>query len=693
MQFDRQQWKSVAALAAAWACAVGAVHAQSLVVTSGNVIATDTDPAPGLPGLTFGGSSALTSAPLLGGGGNVFFRGRITGPGINAFNERALFYGDTRANLQLVLRSDDPAPGIPGATIRTAFGTGVDGTPHTSENGNFLFGATVQGTGVTSANDTVYYAGTISGGYSILAREGDPAPGTAGATLSSAFSSASTQSTGINDSGTCFFKSSLTGGDVVGTTNNEAWYYGTPGSLSIVVRKGDTYDGGVHFLSTTTGLGFISQMNASGQFMHEETLSQTLGSSPATPASDKVLMIYTPGFGNQVILREGDAAPGTGGGTFNTPTDNWTVNNSALSFNSSGQTISRLDVLGGTVSNGVFVIAAGGVTPVALVGDVAPGTGGLTFATFNNSSCQINNAGEVAFQCVLAGAGVATTNDTAIFTGTPGNLQMVMREDDAVPGSGGTLFFDGVAGVSQSLNGLGQIIWSASLKPAFTSAMWSWDPGFGLVEVWRGTDTLEVQPGVFKTGNGTGVSSTGGFNNCNGTAFNFSNTGIVTGSVAFMDNTRAVFTVQVPNTSFPAPYCTAGTTTNNCNATINASAQPSVSLANACQITTTNVEGNKSGIIFYGLASHGVQWCVGGNSYLCVKSPTMRTPVQSSGGTDGLCDGTLTLDWNAYQSGNPTSLGNPWSAGNDVFVQAWFRDPPACKTTSLSDAVQMTYQP
>jgi hypothetical protein len=69
-----------------------------------------------------------------------------------------------------------------------------------------------------------------------VVREGDPAPGTAGATLSSAFNAPSQQSTGMNGQGRILFQSSLAGGDVSGTTNNAAWYTGLPGALEIAHR-------------------------------------------------------------------------------------------------------------------------------------------------------------------------------------------------------------------------------------------------------------------------------------------------------------------------------------------------------------------------------------------------------------------------------------------------------------------------
>ena len=65
--------------------------------------------------------------------------------------------------------------------------------------------------------------------------------------------------------------------------------------------------------------------------------------------------------------------------------------------------------------------------------------------------------------------------------------------------------------------------------------------------------------------------------------------------------------------------------------------------------------------------------------------------VADSGGSTGACNGQLTLDWNAFQTTFPGSLGNPWTAGDEAYVQGWFRDPTSCKTTSLSNAVILTY--
>jgi hypothetical protein len=75
----------------------------------------------------------------------------------------------------------------------------------------------------------------------------------------------------------------------------------------------------------------------------------------------------------------------------------------------------------------------------------------------------------------------------------------------------------------------------------------------------------------------------------------------------------------------------------------------------------------------------------GGSSFLCVKAPTQRTPTQNSGGTLLACDGALSMDWNAFVA-TPGVLANGAPAGTMVQMQGWFRDPPAVKSTSLSNA-------
>ncbi len=145
---------------------------------------------------------------------------------------------------------------------------------------------------------------------------------------------------------------------------------------------------------------------------------------------------------------------------------------------------------------------------------------------------------------------------------------------------------------------------------------------------------------------------------------------------------------------FPAPvsYCTPGTSTNNCVPAISGVGWPSASASSGFTIQVANVEGGKQGLIFYGTSGRTASpW--GATSFLCVKSPTQRMTLASSGGTAGQCNGSLAVDWLAYLNANPFALGAPFVAGETLNAQAWYRDPPAAKTTNLSNALEFAPVP
>jgi hypothetical protein len=164
---------------------------------------------------------------------------------------------------------------------------------------------------------------------------------------------------------------------------------------------------------------------------------------------------------------------------------------------------------------------------------------------------------------------------------------------------------------------------------------------------------------------------------------------------ALTDNEIAA-TWNVSLANAPTTYCTAGTTTHGCVPSITAAGNASASAGSGYTITVTNVEGQKSGLIFYGMSNVGwtpTPWANGSSSYLCVKAPTQRTHAQNSGGTINACDGVLTIDWNAFIAATPGAVGAPFHGGETVWAQAWFRDPPAPKTTNLSNGLQFVVQP
>ncbi len=146
----------------------------------------------------------------------------------------------------------------------------------------------------------------------------------------------------------------------------------------------------------------------------------------------------------------------------------------------------------------------------------------------------------------------------------------------------------------------------------------------------------------------------------------------------------------------PQSYCTASTTASGCSASISANASPSATFATPCVLNVANVDGQRQGLIFYGVDNTGfspLPWSTGSSSFLCVKPPTQRASIQNSGGAVASCDGTLSLDWNAFHAANPGALGAPFTTGSKVYAQGWFRDPPAPKSTNLSNALELTVFP
>ena len=178
--------------------------------------------------------------------------------------------------------------------------------------------------------------------------------------------------------------------------------------------------------------------------------------------------------------------------------------------------------------------------------------------------------------------------------------------------------------------------------------------------------------------------------------FDLTDPAVTAGRIAFyaFSQDNVVFSNVYIAPGGPMSYCTAGTTTSGCLPAISATSNPDVAHQTSCVITVADVEGQQNGLLFYGVSGASASpWAPASSSFLCVKTPFERTSVQSSGGTAGQCDGTFTLYWNLWQLGHPGALGQPWTAGANAYVQAWFRDPPAPRTTNLSDALQLSYLP
>ncbi len=150
---------------------------------------------------------------------------------------------------------------------------------------------------------------------------------------------------------------------------------------------------------------------------------------------------------------------------------------------------------------------------------------------------------------------------------------------------------------------------------------------------------------------------------------------------------------MAPRVSVTTSYCNAGVTTNGCTPSVSASGFAGASEGFGFQLRVDGVEGQRAGLLIYGVSGPSASPWGGGTSTLCVRAPLQRTATQTSGGTDGACDGAFVLDFNTYLAEHLTALGQPFATAKSVCAQGWFRDPPAPKATNLSNALEFVVQP
>ncbi len=188
-----------------------------------------------------------------------------------------------------------------------------------------------------------------------------------------------------------------------------------------------------------------------------------------------------------LVVREGFAAPGTGGANFSDFAPPSYEFNTLPGINSAGQTVFRRFLqTGGSVNSsndvGLWSEGPGGLTLIAREGSLAPGTGGATFGGGTGGYPFIedpvfNDAGQTAFRGLLqTGGAVTSSNNTGIWSEGPGTLTLVAREGSTAPGTGGATF-----SVLQrpAINGAGQTAFLGTLQRGGNvnstndSAIWS----------------------------------------------------------------------------------------------------------------------------------------------------------------------------------------------------------------------------
>ena len=355
------------------------------------------DAAPGAgEGATFG---FLGRPPSLNDQGDIVFGANLRGTGVTRGNNDAVF-SDVGGSLSPVIREGEAAPGAGEGVL---FGTILD-LPLNNQGEIAFTSIFLTGTGVTRGNDNAVFS-DVGGSLSLVAREGDAAPGAGEGVALGDFLGSPV----LNDQGEIAFRTFLTGTGVT-DGNNVATFSDVGGSLSLVAREGDPVPG--------VGEG--------------ETLEFFLDELSINDQGEVVFLAE--------IL---SAAPMDGGGM------------GMEGGMGMGPPTSDL---------GIFSNEEGALSLVARTGDAAPGAGdGVIFNFFD--ALALNDQGDIVFGANLTGTGVTDANDRAIFGESDGMFSILVREGDIIDlgdGDLATIIFLNLG--RNAFNDLGQIAFFADLS-------------------------------------------------------------------------------------------------------------------------------------------------------------------------------------------------------------------------------------
>jgi len=468
--------------------------------TSGG-IATDF-----LPGAVIGLGSSFFAAPSLDLNGTLLFRARCNDDGalqITQANGWAFYMGRTAADLRMIVRGSDQAPGMaPGILLRgsSASVNGIQAMRISPLNEFLMLAASLfdGNVTVTTANDSALFWGSV-GGLQPIAREGDLVPTLTNGEIYGAMVN-SNQDFLLNANGKTVFRNTLvTGTGGVTSSNDAIVMQGTLGNLQVLAREGDQWTGvGAageiidRFATNGNSVIISMNLNEAGHVLHDIHFVVGSGSATST-ANDRAVVIWN-GTADQIVAREGDQAPGLPAGALFTDVSAFSSFASIQQngFNKSSQFVLTATPVGGglTPADDNCLFMGSLTTPLTLIlreGDPAPASmgPGVFFGTVN-STVQLNDAGQLAFFASVTGAGVTSANDQCLFTGTPGNWTLVAREGDAAPGIPG-FFLGAVQAGAVSLDQFGDIQFGSvtitdngSPTPITRLVQWSWTAEHGL---------------------------------------------------------------------------------------------------------------------------------------------------------------------------------------------------------------------
>jgi len=329
--------------------------------------------------------------PVLNNAGQTAFVGDLDG---SFFTDSGIWSEGGGSGLALVTRKGNAAPGTTGTSDNFR---GFD-DPLLNNAGQTAFRGTLNS---GFATDSGIWSEGGGSGLALVAREGDPAPGTSDNFIGLIGTPA------LNDAGQTAF---LGGINSSNTTNRGIWSEGGGSGLALVAREG---------IGTAPGTGSNFTTFAS-PVINDAGQTAFLGGVNSGGPTSRGIWSEGGGSGLALVARAGNMAPGT--------SDNFTVFNSPV-LNDAGQTafLGHLNTGNNTTNRGIWSEGGGsGLALVARLGDAAPGTSdSFTFL----GTPVLNDVGQTAFLGDL-NSGNNTTGSGIWAEDPSGVLTLIARQGD-----------------------------------------------------------------------------------------------------------------------------------------------------------------------------------------------------------------------------------------------------------------------
>jgi len=455
----RRALPAAAVAAAVVLCSVGDAAPASL-----HSLAESFGRAAGLPSNVIYGA---IENPTVDVDGDILFEAQLAGvTPATGVHDSGVFLGK-QGSLQLVARAGDTAPGTGGLVWSRLMAIGQIGRK------GKLVAFAGELLGADAAHDGGIWAG-VPGSFALVAREGDPAPGTSVVYGSANSYFQANLHLAMNDSGALALRATLSGTGVT-VTNDEALFAGMPGALSLVARLGDVAPGaGASTFaanSIKTETFSAPSVDAAGHVLFRSHLA---GGGVLYPAADAIW------FGDPgslaIVVRGGQPVTGPGipqGAVLvelGTPPPVLNDADQILFESQYDDGVNR--------PSAVWLGPMNAPAAIAIDGQVAPGDPmGATFSGTFFYLC-LNGAGHAAFEAELS----TSASDSGLFVWDGAVLHEIARTGQDAPGVPGEKY-GSVVSEDLFLNAGGKVLFRETTQPSGIHGVWVADPSTGSVQL------------------------------------------------------------------------------------------------------------------------------------------------------------------------------------------------------------------